>query len=388
VTPYADFTYFGVLVYVAVPALALSLARRSMRGWLLLASAGMLALHCWTPRASAGAATFSTLWLAIGYAAWEYLLARGFLAMRRHGRRQWAFYLAVALALAPLLAAKAAPLARPAWALGFLGVSYVTFRSLDVVIGIHDGLIAALPPARYLAFVFMFPTVSSGPVDRYRRFGQDWERSRTREEALADLDAAVHRLFRGFLYAFIVAVLVKRYWLDPAAAAHGAWATVSYMYAYSAYLFFDFAGYSAFAIAFSLLFGVHTPENFDRPFLAANIKEFWGRWHISLSAWFRDHVFMRFMLATARSGVLRSRVAASYLGYVLLFGLMGLWHGTALHFVGYGLYHAALFILHDRVARGTRGRAWSASPLWHAAGVLVTFNLVCFGFLIFSGRLG
>jgi membrane protein involved in D-alanine export len=388
VTPYAEFTYFGVLLYVVVPALALAFLRRGVRTWLVVASAGMLVLHCWAPRATVGTASFSTLWLATGFAGWEYLLAIGFLAVRRRRRRQWAFYLTVLLALAPLLAAKAVPLVRHSWALAFLGISYVTFRCVDVVIGIHDGLVTSLPAPRYLAFFFMFPTVSAGPIDRFRRFGEDWEHARTREEVLADLDAAVHRVFRGLLYSFIVAVLVKHYWLDPTAARHGVWATVSYMYAYSAYLFFDFAGYSAFAVAFSLLFGIHTPENFDKPFLASNIKEFWNRWHISLSAFLRDHVFMRFMLASARSGMVRNRVAASYLGYVLLFGLMGLWHGTALHYLGYGLYHAALFIVHDRIVRATRGHAWVGSPLWRAAGVVATFNLVCFGFLIFSGRLG
>lgn len=387
-TPYADFTYFGVLLYVVVLALALAFVRRGVRAWLLVASAGMLVLHCAPARVTVATVSFSALWLAVGWAVFQVLVAVGFTAVRRGGRKAWAFYLAVLLALAPLLAAKFVPLLEHGWALAFLGISYLTFRSLDVVIGIHDGLITSLPVAQYVAFLFMFPTVSSGPVDRFRRFGQDWSRERTREELVADLDGAVHRLFRGFLYTFILAFLVKRYWLDPVAAKHGLWPTVSYMYAYSAYLFFDFAGYSAFAVAFSMVFGIHTPENFDKPFLASNIKEFWNRWHITLSAWFRDHVFMRFMLASARGGWLRSRVASSYVGYVLLFGLMGLWHGTALHYIGYGLYHAALFIIHDRIVRFTRGRAWATSPLWHAAGVFVTFNLVCFGFLIFSGRLG
>jgi membrane protein involved in D-alanine export len=386
--PFADFAYFGVLLYVVVPALALAFLRRGVRAWLLVASAGMLVLHCWAPRAAVAGATFSTLWLALGFAAWEYLVAVAFLAVRRRGRRQWAFYLAVVAALAPLIAAKSAPLADHTWALAFLGISYVTFRCVDVVISIHDGLVAGLPAPRYMAFLFMFPTVSSGPIDRWRRFGQDWERRRTRAEVIADLDGAVHRLFRGLLYSFVLAVLVKRYWLDPAAAGHGLWSTVSYMYAYSAYLFFDFAGYSALAIAFSMVFGIHTPENFDRPFFAANIREFWNRWHISLSAFLRDHVFMRFMLSSARSGAIRDRVLASYVGYVLLFGAMGVWHGTALHYVGYGLYHAALFVAHDRIARATRGHPWTASRWWRPVSIAVTFNLVCFGFVIFSGRLG
>ena len=71
------------------------------------------------------------------------------------------------------------------------------------------------------------------------------------------------------------------------------------MYAYSLYLFFDFAGYTAFAIGVGYLFGIHTPENFQRPFLARDIRDFWNRWHISLSWWFRDHVYMRFVMAAS-----------------------------------------------------------------------------------------
>src|SRR5206468_5930932 len=119
-----------------------------------------------------------------------------------------------------------------------------------------------------------FPTISSGPIDRYRRFTADWRKRRTRAEFLLDLNHAVHRLFRGFFYKFIVAALIKQYWLDRAAEGAGFGALVSYMYAFSLYLFFDFAGYSAFAIAFSYLFGVHTPENFNHPFAARDIRDF------------------------------------------------------------------------------------------------------------------
>src|SRR5207244_4380927 len=135
---------------------------------------------------------------------------------------------------------------------------------------IQDRLIQTLPVGQFLAFMLFFPTISSGPIDRYRRFANDWTRYHDRAEFLQDLDGAVHRVFTGFLYKFILAALIKRYWMDPAAVEAGFLATLSYMYAYSLYLFFDFAGYSAFAIGFSYLFGIHTPENFNKPFLAAN----------------------------------------------------------------------------------------------------------------------
>jgi membrane protein involved in D-alanine export len=182
----------------------------------------------------------------------------------------------------------------------------------------------------------------------------------------------------------IIAVLIKRFWLDPAANQGGLLPLLSYMYAYSFYLFFDFAGYSAFAIAFSYLLGVHTPENFDRPFLARNIRDFWNRWHITLSFWFRDHVYMRFQLAAARGHWFSNRNVAAVTGYFLAFGLMGLWHGPQWNFILYGLYHATLLSIFHFAAEHRRP---SASVVRRALSIFVTFNAVCFGFLIFSGRL-
>jgi membrane protein involved in D-alanine export len=161
------------------------------------------------------------------------------------------------------------------------------------------------------------------------------------------------------------------------------------MYAYTFYLFFDFAGYSAFAISISYLFGVHTPENFNRPFLARNIRDFWNRWHITLSFWFRDHVYMRFLLAAARGKWFRSMHTAAILGYFLAFGLMGLWHGIEPHYILYGLYMATLLsIFHIFSSWKKVHHHWREGPLWNALAVFITFNAVCFGMLIFSGRIG
>jgi len=271
---------------------------------------------------------------------------------------------------------------------GFLGISYVTFRSLDVIFGIRDRLIVSLPADQFLAFLFFFPTISSGPIDRYRRFSQDWNRPRPAAEFWKDLDGAVHRVFTGFLYKFILAATIKTYWIDRLAEG-GFLNTLSYMYGYSLYLYFDFAGYSAFAVGVSYLLGIHTPENFNRPFLAGNIKDFWNRWHISLSTWLRDHVYMRFMLAAAKGHWFTGKYTASYLGYFLTFGLMGLWHGIEPYYLLYGLYHGTLLVGHDLFTRWNKPRqVWRNGPLWRATGTVVTFHMVCLGFLLFSGRIG
>ena len=395
-TPYATFTYFGVLLYWALPTLAAGLAGlfavlsgRISRALIVIASATMLLVHSsglvqlWP-----GTAVYE-LGIVAAFAAVQWLVAAAFLRIRSRSKQRGAFYAALALGIAPLAAAKLWPFLVPGSAFGFVGISYVTFRGLDVVIGIQDRLITALAPLQYLAYLFFFPTVSSGPIDRYRRFGEDWKRQRSRREFAADLDAAIHRIFTGFLYKFVLAALITRYWLAPLESDHGPLSTLGYMYAYSLYLFFDFAGYSAFAIGVSYLFGIHTPENFARPFLASNIREFWNRWHISLSAWFRDHVYMRFVLAATRGRWFTDRYTASYLGLFLSMGLMGAWHGLQPYYLLYGLYHGALLAGQEWFGRWNRERQlWGDGPLWRVASVVLTFHAVCFGFLLFSGRLG
>ena len=387
-TPYVDFLYFGILLYVVIPTLLLGVAGHASARWALLATLAMLAVQYGGFVHIDATTAVREIWIVGAYALFEWAVAVAFLRRRARGRERSSFYTALVLALLPLLVAKYVPALAPGFQIGFLGISYVTFRSLDVIFGVQDRAITTLPAGQFLAYLFFFATISAGPIDRYRRFESDWGRRRTRAEFLGDVDEAVHRIFIGFLYKFIIAALVKRYWLDPLEASAGFANTVSYMYAYSIHLFFDFAGYSAFAIGVSYLFGIHTPDNFNRPFLAQNIRDFWNRWHITLSWWLRDHVYMRFMMAALKGRWFKNKYVASALGLFLAFGLMGLWHGTAPHYLLYGLYHGALLSSHEAFSRwNKRHQLWGDGPLWRIAGVVGTFHCVCFGFLLFSGRL-
>lgn len=385
--PYADFTYFGLLLYVVIPTLILGFVRRANWRWILFVSLAVLAIQ-YQMRTQFGPRTeLREIWIVIAFALWQWGAAAIYAAVGAPSGAS--FYAAVGASLLPLFLAKASPLVAPHYQVGFLGVSYVSFRALDLVFCLRDEVIDLPRPLEFVGFLFFFPTVSAGPIDRYRRFIQDWRRKRSRDEFIGDLDGAVHRLFRGFLYKFILAALIKQYWVGRAAAGSTLGALLSYMYGYSFYLFFDFAGYTAFAIAFSYLLGIHTPENFDRPFSARNIRDFWNRWHITLSFWFRDHVYMRFVLAATRGRWFASRHLSAVIGYFLSFGLMGLWHGIERHFVLYGVYQAALLSGFHFFAEWTKNKSWpTSSRLWRASAVVLTFNLVCFGFLIFSGRLG
>ncbi len=383
--PYADFAYFGALLYVVVPTIIVGLWGRASWRWTACISALVLFVQYYAANGANTAAPLREVTLVSGFALWQWATVYAFAKRRANSR--WFFYSAVAVSLLPLLVEKSLAFLLPGTLFGFLGISYVTFRALDVVFSIHDGRMQAPLALDLFAYLFFFPTISSGPIDRYRRFTPDWRKPRSRADFIADLDGAVHRIFRGFLYKFIISALIKEHWLDVAGASGRPIALASYMYAYSLYLFFDFAGYSSFAIALSYLFGVHTPENFDRPFLAKNIRDFWNRWHITLSFWFRDHVYMRFLLAATRGKWFGGRYTASVVAYFVSFGLMGLWHGLQLHYILYGLYHATILSGFDLFSRWNKvHRAWGDSLPWRIASVLLTFHVVCFGLLIFSGH--
>ena len=327
---------------------------------------------------------FSPLYLFLLCAAWQMWVPFAFLRWRSNRT----FYVAMLLTLVPLTANRLMPFVSHESVFGYLGISYVTFRALDVIFSIRDGVVKTLAPGQLFAFLFFLPTVSSGPIDRYRRFGQDWVKDRTRAEFLDDLDFAIQRIMRGFLYKFIIAAQMDTHLRVPLLKVAGFWGYAGYMYVYTFYLFFDFAGYTAFAVGVSRLMGIKSAENFSLPFLARNIRDFWTRWHISLSFWFRDHIHMRFQLAAMKGKWFKGKHTASYLGLFLTFGLMGVWHGLTFHYILYGMYHAVLLCGYDMFSRWNKqAKVWGDGPWWRALNITITFHVIALGMLLFSGRL-
>jgi membrane protein involved in D-alanine export len=378
VIPFASPLYFGLLLYVLVPVIGLGLTGRLRGKWILAISLSAAAVQL----AMAG-----ELARAAAFLAFELAVIACFRAARRR-RVPHAVWIAVVATLVPILLVRLTGSTTLGSRFAFLGVSYVTFRVLDVILGIQDGIIDVLDWPSLFGYLFFFPTLTSGPVDRFRRFTADFRRVLTRAQYLDLLDSAVPLMIRGLLYKFLLAATVQERLLDPIGARHGLLATIAYMYAFTAFLFFDFAGYSAMAIATSRVLGIETPPNFDRPFLSRNIVEFWSRWHISLSFWFRDHVYMRFVLAAKRGKWFSDRHLPSYLGLLVSFGLMGVWHGFAWHFLLYGLFHAALLIGHSVFVRWNAVRkVWGEGRGWQIAGILLTAQAYAFSLLLFSGRL-
>jgi len=391
VIPYSSFAYLGVLLYFIVPLVLCGVIfpKTRAKNWIVLGTLFMLLIQYWDTKEGSGPQHLSEFWVVLGFALLQWLIARIFIKVSELGYSTLCFWTAILSSLSVLLLSKFSPFSHSIFfqLLNFVGISYATFRSLDVLIAIRDKTITKLPLVQYFAYLLFFPSISSGPIDRYRRFSTDWERSRSRTDFLSDLDASIELLFRGLLYKFLLASLIQHYWIRHIAHSRSFLSNLNYMYGYSFYLFFDFAGYSAFAVCFSYLLGVRTPQNFNLPFLSSNIKEFWDRWHISLSWWFRDHVYNRFVMAALKAKWFKNRLVASYLGFFLTMGLMGLWHGEKLHYIVYGIYHALLLCGHDLFVRTAGKRAFFRSRLWQKVSIFITFNAVCFGLLIFSGRL-
>lgn len=377
-TAYGSLAFFLLLAALVTPALVLGLLGRSLRGYAVAASAvGVIALLARTPAQLAALGGFLVAQVALArFHLWF---------VGRHGRTvTWERRLAAGLALLPLVVSKAAGLF-DSHLLGFLGISYLTFRAIQVVLEISDGLVTELPVWQYVHFLTFFPTLASGPIDRSRRFALDLSTRHTPREYAALAGEGLRLVVLGAAYKFIAAALLASWAADTGRDLGG---YVAYAYLYGLQLFFDFAGYSWMAVGVSYLLGVRTPVNFRRPFLAESIKDFWNRWHITLSFWFRDYVYSRLVMALIKRKVFTNRQVAGRVAMVVNMGLMGLWHGTAWHFVLYGLYHGVLLVAHDVYERNSAFHKAHRKQLWYRAGMIVlTFHLVVFGFLIFSGRL-
>ena len=381
---YTSPSFFAMLAVAIVPAAVLGLLGRSIRGYGMLASVVFLAfLFSGSP---AEFAVFALFLAAAGLA--EFIVLRTF----AHGGKSVPLYLfALALTLAPLLCCKAGGLFGHQNLLGFAGISYLTFKAVQVVIETRDGLIKAMSPLDWLYFVCFFPVFTSGPIDRSRRFVEDAHRRWTRTEYADLLSRGLLLLLAGAVYQMVLATIAGG-WYSPAAIGSGpalaeAAEQVKDAWAFGLFMFFNFAGYSMMAVGASYCFGIRTPRNFRAPFAAVDIKDFWNRWHITLSFWLRDFVFMRFVRSAARHKWFKSRLTGACMGYVVNMGLMGAWHGLTPEYLAYGLFHGVLLAATDAFQKKSSIYKRYKNELWFKAlSWFVTVNLVMLGFAIFSGQ--
>lgn len=298
------------------------------------------------------------------------------------------FKIFICLSLAPLVIFKISGLMDMS-IFAFVGISYLTFKSLQMIIEIHDGLIKEVRTFDFLYFLLFFPCFSSGPIDRSRRFAEDMYNVPSRQDYFNLLGDGLMKICLGMVYKFVIAAAFYQgmTYLGSAIAEY-AGSTIAYMYCYGFYLFFDFAGYSKMAAGVSYILAIRTPDNFNKPFISSDIKEFWDRWHITLSHWFRDFVFSRFMMASIRGRWFKNKLTGATIGFMINMTLMGLWHGLSWNYVLYGVYHGVLLAVTEIYQKKSKFYKKHKKEKWYKiVGMIITFNLVMFGFLIFSGRL-
>jgi alginate O-acetyltransferase complex protein AlgI len=243
-----------------------------------------------------------------------------------------------------LAACHVAPLPAPGVHLP-LGISFFTFHALSYVLDVYRKEVAALKdPVDFALYIAFFPQSIAGPIVRYH----DVAAQLARRVVTADGFASGARQFilglaKKMLIANTLAVPADALFGLPGSALTAGLAWLGAV-CYTLQIYFDFSGYSDMAIGLARLFGFEFKANFDYPYASRSVTEFWRRWHVSLSSWFRDYLYIPL-------GGNRGTPARTYLNLTVVFFLCGLWHGASWAFVGWGLYHGAFLVL-ERMGLG------------------------------------
>ena len=317
----------------------------------------------------------------LAFVVYQYLIV--FLAQRMEAKRLKPL---VFLSILPLVINKVFALTS-LHLLAFIGISYMSFKTIQIMLEISDGLIKEKINIKdYLQFLLFFPTVSAGPIDRSRRFLTEINEVMPRKGYLELAGDGVYRIVLGLLYKVVLSTYVYQMLLALNNTSTVVY-SIKYMYLYTLYLFFDFAGYSLMAVGSSNILGIQTPMNFNKPFLSVDIKDFWTRWHITLSTWLRDFVFSRVLMQVIRKKWFKNRLHNATYAYMVNMLVMGFWHGLSVSYIVYGFYHGVLmagFEVYQKKSnfyKKNKNKNWYKLLSW-----FVTMNLVMVGFFIFSGE--
>lgn len=261
-----------------------------------------------------------------------------------------------------------------------VGISFFTFQGLSYVIDVYrNEQLKSTKFSDVLLYISLFPQLVAGPIVRYEDVAHEVRsRSHTWENLARGLRRFIIGLSKKLLIADVCGSVVAQVYgadasiLDSRAAWLGA-------VCYLMQIYFDFNGYSDMAIGLGLCFGFHFRENFNYPYISSSIKEFWRRWHISLSTWFREYLYIPL-------GGNRKGTAKTYRNKLIVFFFTGLWHGANWTFIVWGLWHGFFIVAEDLVAKLTGKDRHSRNSKRRAAGIakhLYTLLVVLIGFVIF-----
>ena len=253
-----------------------------------------------------------------------------------------------------------------------IGISFFTFQGMSYSIDVYRGnVLVQKNPFRLALYIMLFPQLVAGPIVRYSDVELELaERKIDLNEVYEGLHRFIIGLSKKVLLANTFASLTDSIWQNAAVNADNTVATAWLgAIAYTLQIYFDFSGYSDMAIGMGRMLGFHFPENFNLPYLSKSITEFWRRWHISLSSWFRDYVYIPL-------GGNRKHV---YFNLLFVFALTGLWHGAAWQFVVWGLWHGFFIVIERFAKKHVSGETFGWNWLRH----LYTLEIVIIGWVFF-----
>jgi alginate O-acetyltransferase complex protein AlgI len=255
-----------------------------------------------------------------------------------------------------------------------IGISFYTFHAISYVVDVYRrDACAQKSPVHAALYLLLFPQLIAGPIIRYRHIADQLRRRRV---TLEDFAYGVRRFIIGLgkkvLIANVVAGPADRIFALPSTQIDAPLAWLGVI-CYTLQIYFDFSGYSDMAIGLGRMFGFRFPENFRWPYVADTVQEFWRRWHISLSSWFRDYLYVPL-------GGSRVPPAKMYRNLITVFLLCGLWHGASWNFVAWGLFHGTFLVIERLGLARVIAHVWA--PLRHAYLLLV----VMIGWVLFRAE--
>ncbi len=260
-----------------------------------------------------------------------------------------------------------------------VGISFFTFQGISYLVDVQRRVLPATrSPLDLILYISFFPQLVAGPIVRAQDFLPQLQRPAEPNRVYAVLGCCliVIGLFKKVVLAnYLATEIVDQVFLDP--IFYGPLDLLAAAYGYAVQIYCDFSAYSDIAIGVALLLGFNFQKNFDRPYRARAMREFWQRWHISLSSWLRDYLYIP--LGGNRQG---PRRADLYLMITMLLG--GIWHGAAWTFIVWGLLHGLALVIER--ASGWAKR-YATAPRWaQALGILVVFHLVCLAWIFFRAE--
>ena len=270
-----------------------------------------------------------------------------------------------------------------------VGLSYIGFKLIHFFVDYRQNAIKNFSLFEFLSWLFFLPSLVAGPMQRF----QEWQEQRSRARlTIEHLGEGTKRIIIGLLYKTVVADSIHHSTLatmtSGALATDTAFDIFTAAMAYTVYLYFDFAGYSSMAVGLGHFWGIVLPENFNAPFKARNLAEFWNRWHITLSELLRDYLYYPLSITLKRKDFFKKNpTLGAALPPIITFLFAGVWHGATLGFVIFGLLHGLGLAYVTIVGRGKKkgrfGTWWKSSKIAYLCSVSINFCYVSFTFIFF-----